>query len=1019
MADDDSISITSTVPSVQKQEYPVEDIIAERDIDGVKKYLVRWEGYPDYRSTWETRSNFHDDTMLDWETQKMRVSRGYAQPVDVEALLNRVEEWIDSTNQRKARRRAKRLRLGLPVNDEEDEYEESEASSSEEEFYLESPVVGKLLKGKGDDQSSRRKQIDPKEKKTSSSRSTACKAKLARDWTEAEEAALQDGLAKVGGPCFDQILEFYGPAGTVSQILKEKTAPELRTKTQKLYEECQNQGIEIPSYLRDAIGAQLTEPVQMHAPGPAPVAVMFPPQMRPVGSGGSKSVSASSNTSPAEISFAEAPASQLKSASSGAKSSPTPSQVDSLFEDDSPETKHAFEHLSSSSPQHALSYPRRASIPNPTSRREVPEDVSSYLPHPVSPAIENPRRGSLPEPSLKSSVIAAKTSGRSHKSIAKDVSETTKSHVGRRGSGPARLGQSTGKPTASKSSKVKVSGAAILNNWNEKVKGRRSKGLQQGTSNKPAKKFSIMRKYVKAGRNEPAPNIDMLTFMDLKSGGVAKKPSLATMKANPPPKTPYQLIQEGLEADTDVLQNTRGTDQLPPRRDPIDDDGQNIAQHLNISQTANRELSGPTTKHDDPIPAFPIESPADPRLTSKKRAVSVSQDRTAEKPIVSRTSLGSKSTDKVELSEATPTSDAPAIPTGPRNERGQPSVGLISNTSASSRDTPAIVAQQAQSSKDKSYPLPHARVQGAPPLANDSSILTQKYWATTAERNLINAKAQHDVIGNILTGPVDNDIGIVRFRGLERLAMKLFLSIKVPPRQMHVRCKHICTVGEYEAFYRGVSVLFSRSVISIKLGFFLTFRQEPTDYIGSGYVVPLWASFEQLCDLAETLKSRASGALVFCERFSMLIYPCDSGLESWDFLNNLYPPIPDGASLRFVLRTPLPPPSPRIFPPSGQEKLLLPSDGESNIGAVFRNLLGIEYGRLIKRPNLEKIADHFFLFFIGVEKEFSLMCRFLAAHGAKIYSWDDEGAWAHFCNHVDTGVILVSFTAYFIMKLCS
>lgn len=128
--DDDSLSISSTVPSEPRLEYPLEAILAERDIDGIKKYLVKWEGYPDERCTWETESNFQDDrTLREWGLQKLRISKGITEPYDVYALETRVENWITETEARKARRRAKRLRLGLfvaPEDPQEPEYEEPE-----------------------------------------------------------------------------------------------------------------------------------------------------------------------------------------------------------------------------------------------------------------------------------------------------------------------------------------------------------------------------------------------------------------------------------------------------------------------------------------------------------------------------------------------------------------------------------------------------------------------------------------------------------------------------------------------------------------------------------------------------------------------------------------------------------------------------------------------------------------------------------------------------------------------------
>lgn len=172
------------------------------------------------------------------------------------------------------------------------------------------------------------------------------------------------------------------------------------------------------------------------------------------------------------------------------------------------------------------------------------------------------------------------------------------------------------------------------------------------------------------------------------------------------------------------------------------------------------------------------------------------------------------------------------------------------------------------------------------------------------------------------------------------------------------------------------------------------------------------------------LKSQASAAIFYSENFSLVIYPNDAGLESWDFRNNLQRPVPEGTLLRFMMRKPLPPPPPPPdpvdFDSTGKETLLSSSESKSNINIVFQEMLGIEYERLIKQPTPERTAksDHFFLLFVGVEKEFSLMCRFLAANGAKIYSWEDEGAWDYFCAHIETGVVLVSFTINSRLQQC-
>ena len=137
-SDDDSVSITSTSPSEPRDEYPLEGVLAERTNGGIKEYLVKWQGYPEERCTWETESNFQDDnTLFQWQARNMRITRGLDKPYDVDALEARVEAWVAATKKRKARRRTKRRRLGLPVAS--DETSEESSSEEAEEVALQSP----------------------------------------------------------------------------------------------------------------------------------------------------------------------------------------------------------------------------------------------------------------------------------------------------------------------------------------------------------------------------------------------------------------------------------------------------------------------------------------------------------------------------------------------------------------------------------------------------------------------------------------------------------------------------------------------------------------------------------------------------------------------------------------------------------------------------------------------------------------------------------------------------------------
>ena len=127
MDNDDGVSVTSTAASEQREEYLVDRIVGERENEGVKEYFVMWEGYPDHRCTWEPETNFNDGVIIPtWEHTKMRVKRRLEEPFDVAALEQKIRDWEEATALRKLLRREKRKRLGLPVAESEEEEEEAQ-----------------------------------------------------------------------------------------------------------------------------------------------------------------------------------------------------------------------------------------------------------------------------------------------------------------------------------------------------------------------------------------------------------------------------------------------------------------------------------------------------------------------------------------------------------------------------------------------------------------------------------------------------------------------------------------------------------------------------------------------------------------------------------------------------------------------------------------------------------------------------------------------------------------------------
>jgi chromo domain-containing protein 1 len=157
LLDDDAISITSTVSETydSEQEFTVHRILAEKTQSGRKIYLIRWEGYPIEKSTWEPKKNIQDDEILSlWKERKLRESKGLDEPFDISEFNALLARLAQEKAQRHRRRKAKRRRLGILVSPSESENEQVNDSDSsieaiEENGLGEGPGVKTKSKGKG------------------------------------------------------------------------------------------------------------------------------------------------------------------------------------------------------------------------------------------------------------------------------------------------------------------------------------------------------------------------------------------------------------------------------------------------------------------------------------------------------------------------------------------------------------------------------------------------------------------------------------------------------------------------------------------------------------------------------------------------------------------------------------------------------------------------------------------------------------------------------------------------------
>ncbi|MCJ1462323.1 hypothetical protein MMC07_000923 [Pseudocyphellaria aurata] len=992
VTDEDAISITSTVPSEPKEEYPVEAIIAEREVDGAIEYLVRWDGYPDERCTWEPESSFQsEDTLFEWKTQKMRVSRGAASPCNIEALLDRVEQWITASEKRKSLRRIKRMRLGMSVAPTENDMEDDGRQPRTGKEAL--TDIGQTSSNKGS---------------SSKNDSTSAKRKRGTEQTDAR-------------------IDPFRPQGVAGQ--EENTARNL---------------------IRNA-----------------PTAVMFHPQRQ-------DDQSSSHPTSTAQTS----PESPTKSSAGNLKKSTDPVKKPPPTRDTRPELHPQRQELQSSN--NAKSTAQITPVPQVkssigTDRRTT--DIVKKLPTARDALPEKESSNSHVRSNVPSTLPSKLTSNANRRGSATNVrpgivgptGSTKETHaprqvqMGTSGRGPARLRVSNLDPSPTSPKRPSVTGAALLKNWNKNVKPRRSMAYQQNlqkTTEKAADKFgklSIKRKYEKAGRNEPAPDIDKLVFIDLKPA--AKKPSLSLPGLKIPSKTPFEMIQEGL--------NGNNTSESGFVETPVSNTSEAIAEQpaSNANKANGQSAVSPEISTTNPAyNPFQVDAAAEPSednsphpTNSPKKRPSLPfqayRQQTASSssavpsniiaPTCQSTSIKSLLPEK-----ASEHQEMPSLLQQPQDPELQASNPIIASLSTDQEDEKSSI-QNAHKSRTEisqstpsgippiSYSAPNLSTQAslpdlrktpknsykadststisvsnAPPgSVNEPTSLTQAIRSTTSlkivnktlnknqtmgsfdltevERGLVASRSGDDVYGTLMIGPEGTNLGSLRFRVSDFTTKKLLLNIKVPPRQMNFWFQQICTADDYRTYY----------------------HTHPSGYLGTGHVLPYHQTSRMLKQVAETLKLHASGAIFTTPYFTMFMYPTDCVLENWAFLDEVQAATIPGSFLRFVLRNPLPAHDTSEVDLEVMRNQVFVPEGEDTTSIILHSLLGIDYNRLIQqtRPDLTPKSNNFFLLFPETAKpEYHVIFKFLEEHQANIFTWQTDGAWDHFCsNHVEAGVVLM------------
>jgi len=987
-SNDDSISITSTAVSEKRETYVLEGIWAERNNDGVMEYLVKWDGYPEVRNTWETRESFQDEedkTFKDWEEQKMRISRSYIKPFDVEAFEDRWHKWQEATQKRKMHRRNKRIRMGLPVAPLEIESDEGEDTASKES--LEESVSD-------DERPTKRKKRQQRQTKEVSSlsendamnveSSPEPTAPAPSPWNSTQQSALINGLERLKGPQWTNILSMH------HSILKEFTASDLENQARVVKNQFKASGRAIPLYLQSIPDKPLAKTV-----------------MRPKNKTGKSSRTQSreqsvakktsdNNTDTSVDSFMEDLRKKNRTASikRANKGSSAARETD---QQTGKQAKSKAQEPAKKDKTKVVNGAPSISVSKPTSATPLAQILDARVATPQGTAKAPLSAASRPRPAPGRAPTAVPRGG-----------------IGR---GPRRP-----KPLMKRSSykpKMPVTGN-LLSNWDKgKVRGNSGLALKHSARNidgptKAYDKHSVRRRTVMKGRTEPMPDVTSLHFIDPKDGKAVKEPVRRPSEGTN--KTAYQMIQDSLkEVPQDTTTSNDGS-WMDTMDNEITVEPSMVAQvqpdqAKQAPQAPMRPVEPATKRVSIPLSAYMQRSQAPPPPPPAAPLASMAAPASAPAPTPARPNplqqpplpQPNRAESPREFVNAPQIASPSSITIQPRPQASSPPIGPLSpqgfKRPSSPKGLEKIIADMRRSGEYNDMRR-----------SGEYNQQTANHYGPDAPEahNQMNSNDMSDIHGDMYSGPGRAMVGAARWRGLERPAKQLVLSSTVPRTggRLEVWYSHMCTAADYEAH----------------------FHTSTSNYHGSGFVVPFHKSVAEVGAFAEVLKLNVSGGVFLSNEFSMIIFPTNS--EDWQFLDRQFLPVP-GVALRFVVRAPIHYVQAKASEHSSRrqkvEKRIIKRGktinvpSEQGINTVMRILYEIDYSRLIQQapPKISAECSKFFLLFPREAKdEQDLVVQFLSANNAlEIYTYDpnsNDAAWSYFYQSADAGVIIAhsSFWQY-------
>lgn len=751
----DSVSLTSTTESDgEGKEYAVDRILAEWETDGETSYLTKWDGYPEEQSTWQLRETFNpeeaggQDVFKEWQERKMRISRGYEKPYDIDDWERRNKKLEEEVLDRRDRRRRRKAKLNHMLDALDSDPEASTDKTSSED------------KSKPKARSTSQSSFEGNGTRPGNQNKFGFSLKQT-PWTNAQKQVFMRGLQDANGPYWIQIFAWYGRLGTINQILRDKTLNDLQTQLQLMRQEFVDAGRDPPEYM-----TALKSQTEVEGAMEAKSRTRRGRKAASVGESDSSDEHTSTDSMMEEIKAKKishsakamktielAGSRRIRKASGVADSpqilgkSARPKPIKKESSDPKSVSEIPFESTKSKPPRKesigkAIAPPSKESNVtrhNYMSGASPLESTNRLLPRPVT--MKKPYAGTARTPANKSS---------------EGVRIPNKARVGVPQSGPARFPVPSSRPRTNKAiPKAKASGIDVLANWNGEPKIRKARTLPtintDASANQPLRTFktlSTRNNVQKWRRNEPAPDPSQVVFLDPRTGKAPKtlpKSSLVNAGTTSLFESPFERYQRELAAKAaekpDLNENEETLFHNDDDRMSVDDDEPSPARRdldTGGDLQSNSDLVRVNSEPDPPIPSYPSAN----------------------------------------------TFPSMAPPTGAR--------APFAHFSQPHNQWP--VSKSPPSSMHTWLPT-------------ESSPLSLRGYPSYYEKlELFNTLEQILVLGNIKIGPRLEDVGKMKLAGFDWDVKRLLLTIKDPidPMRMDFEFTNICTAANYARYWHNV-----------------------------------------------------------------------------------------------------------------------------------------------------------------------------------------------------------------------